>query len=407
MNIKDIILKKTMGLTLSREELNFAFNGYLLDKVSDYEMTLLLKAICQKDMSDREIFDLTDIYINSGKKLAIDKIPGLKVDKHSTGGVGDKTTLIIGSIVAVLGIKFVKMSGRGLGFTGGTIDELESIPGFKVSLTEEQIIKQVNDIGMVVTSQTEDLVPLDKKTYALRDVTDTVKSIPLIAVSIMSKKIVTGTSNIVIDIKVGNGAYIDNLEEARRLSDLMMKIGNYHKVKVKTVITDMNKPLGDNIGNSLEIIEAMEVLQGKEGYLRDVCIELASNMIVLGKNIDYQQAQKDVIEVLNNGQAYNKFLEFIKYQGGNIDKIEVSPIVKQIKSNQEGIIESISALEIGKLVVEMGAGRKKKEDTINYGVGIKLKKQVGDYVKVGETIMELYLKDENIVFDINKIIKIK
>lgn len=407
MNIKDIILKKTMGLTLSQEELNFAFNGYLLDKVSDYEMTLLLKAICQKDMSDREIFDLTDIYINSGKKLAIDKISGLKVDKHSTGGVGDKTTLIIGSIVAVLGIKFVKMSGRGLGFTGGTIDELESIPGFKVSLTEEQIIKQVNDIGMVVTSQTEDLVPLDKKTYALRDVTDTVKSIPLIAVSIMSKKVVTGTSNIVIDIKVGNGAYIDNLEEARRLSDLMMKIGNYHKVKVKTVITDMNKPLGDNIGNSLEIIEAMEVLQGKEGYLRDVCIELASNMIVLGKNIDYQQAQKDVIEVLNNGQAYNKFLEFIKYQGGNIDKIEVSPIVKQIKSNQEGIIESISALEIGKLVVEMGAGRKKKEDTINYGVGIKLKKQVGDYVKVGETIMELYLKDENIVFDINKIIKIK
>lgn len=407
MNIKEIIYKKEQGLSLSKEELAFAFNGYLFDKINDDEMTLLLKAICQKDMNDEEVFNLVDIYVNSGQRLDLSNIEGIKVDKHSTGGVGDKTTLIIGPIVAALGLKFIKMSGRGLGHTGGTIDKLESIPGINIALSEQQIIKQIQDVGMVITSQTSDLVPLDGKTYALRDVTGTVKSIPLIATSVMSKKIATGTSNIVIDIKLGNGAIMNNLEEATRLSDLIIKIGERYHLKVKTIITDMNQPLGDNIGNSLEVIEAMETLQGKPGYLRDLCIELAANMVSMGKNITLEQAKKEVIQVLDNHQAYQKFVDFVQYQGGNLASVRVSDIVKEVKSPSEGIIDNLSALEMGKLAVRMGAGRKNKGDTIDYTVGIKLKKHVGDHVKVGETLMELYLASENIVFDINKIVIIK
>ncbi|NLA33658.1 MAG: thymidine phosphorylase [Tenericutes bacterium] len=407
MDLEKIILKKSIGLSLSKEELTYAFNGYLLKKITDKEMTLLLKAICKNDMSDRETIDLVDIYINSGEKLNLNEIKGIKVDKHSTGGIGDKTSLIIGPIIAALGLKFVKMSGRGLGYTGGTIDKLESIPGFNVSLTKEEIIKQVNDIGMVITSQTENLVPLDKKIYALRDVTNTTKSIPLIAASIMSKKIVTGTSNVVIDIKVGSGALIEDMANAKRLSSLMIEIAKKYNIKVITIISDMDTPLGDNVGNALEVIEAIEVLKGKKGKLRDLCVNLAASLISLGKNIDINQANKLVLEVLNNGSAYNKYLEFIEYQGGNVKNIKISDRVNLIKASKEGTITEINALEVGKLVLEMGAGRKTKESNIDYGVGIKFKKHIGDKVNIGDIIMELYLAHSNFLYDINKIITIK
>ena len=284
--ILDIISKKANKYELTKEELETIFMGYLKDEVKDYQMSAFLMAICINDMSDSEVFALTDIFIKSGDTLDLSFIEGIKVDKHSTGGVGDKTTLIVAPLVASLNVPVIKMSGRGLGYTGGTIDKLESIPGFNVNLTEEEIKKQASDIGIVITSQTKDLTPLDKKVYALRDVTATTNSIPLIASSIMSKKIAGGADKIVIDIKVGNGALIKTEEEAKRLESLLIKIGSYYQKEVKTVISDMNRPLGHNIGNKLEVLEAIEVLENKEkGKLYDLSIDLATKMVSLGKGI--------------------------------------------------------------------------------------------------------------------------
>ena len=263
-NIIDIINKKRLKQKLNREELYFAFDGYLKGEIPDYQMSSLLMAICINDMSDEEIFDLTDIFINSGEQLDLSLVEGVKVDKHSTGGVGDKTTLIVAPIVAACGVKIAKMSGRGLGFTGGTIDKLESISGFNVSLTDQEFINQLNDINVAISSQTADLTPMDKAVYALRDVTATVESVPLIAVSIMSKKIASNADKILIDIKLGSGALIKTREDAERLSEIMIKIGNAYKREVRTVITNMEAPLGNNIGNSLEVLEAINILDGKE-----------------------------------------------------------------------------------------------------------------------------------------------
>lgn len=392
MVVVDIINKKRLGRALTYNELDYFFKGYLKGEIKDYQMSSLLMAICIRGMSDEEIYALTKIFIESGDVLDFSDIPGIKVDKHSTGGVGDKTTLVIAPIVASLGIPVVKMSGRGLGYTGGTIDKLESIPGFRIDLSEEEVINQVKDIGVVVTGQTADLAPMDKVIYALRDVTGTVSSIPLIASSIMSKKIASGADKILIDIKVGKGALLKTKKDANKLSQLMIKIGKFYGREVRTIISDMNVPLGHAIGNSLEVLEAIDILRGKEkkSNLVDLCIELASEMVSMGREISIEDATKLVKKSIKNGSAYNKFLEMVDFQGGNIKGIKVNKKVQKIKSSKYGTIVGIDALEFGKLSVSLGAGRISKEDTIDYGVGIYLEKLVGQKVRKGDVLVRIY-----------------
>lgn len=394
MNIVEIINKKRVGEELNKEELAFAFNGYLNGGVKDYQMSSLLMAICINGMSDKETFDLVDIFIKSGDVLDLSMIPGIKIDKHSTGGVGDKVTLIIGPIVASLGIPVPKMSGRGLGHTGGTIDKLESIKGFNVNLTEEEFINQIKNIGFAVTSQTKNLCPMDKVIYALRDVTGTVASIPLIATSIMSKKIAGGADKILLDVKVGDGALMKTMEDAEKLADIMERIGKYYGKDVECEITDMNTPLGDNVGNALEVIEAMDILKGKEGSLRDLCVKVSTEMVSMAKGISVEEANKEVLETLHNGNAYNKFLEFVKAQGGDITSLKVSDKTIDVKSDKEGTITRIKALACGMLSVTLGAGRMSKEDDIDHSVGIVLKKHIGDHVNVGDTLCTLYVNKD-------------
>lgn len=397
MNIVDIINKKRVKQNLTKEELSYAFNGYLEGSVRDYQMSSLLMAICINGMSDEEIFDLVDIFIKSGDILDLSSIPGVKIDKHSTGGVGDKVTLIIGPIVASCGVPVPKMSGRGLGHTGGTVDKLESIKGFNVNLSEEEMINQVKNIGLAVTGQTKNLCPMDKVIYALRDVTGTVSSIPLIATSIMSKKIAGGADKILLDVKVGDGALMKTMEEAKELASIMERIGKFYNKEVVCEITDMNTPLGDAIGNALEVIEAMDVLKGKMGHLRDLCIEVSTKMVSMAKGIDIKEAEKEVLETLDSGKAYEKFLEFVKAQGGDISSLKVSDKTIDVKSEKEGTLAKIKALNLGKLSVTLGAGRLAKEDTIDYSVGILIKKHINDYINIGDVLCTLYVnKDINI-----------
>ena len=403
--ILDIINKKRLGEELSYNELDYFFNGYLNGDVPDYQMSSLLMAICINGMSDEEVFALTKIFIDSGDVLDFSDIEGIKVDKHSTGGIGDKTTLIVAPIVASLGIPIIKMSGRGLGYTGGTIDKLESIPGYRIDLSDEEIIKQVHDIGIVLTGQTACLAPMDKAIYALRDVTSTVSSIPLIASSIMSKKIAGGADKILIDIKVGNGALLTTKKDAQELSKLMVKIGEIYNREVKCLISDMNVPLGKCVGNSLEVLEAIDVLKGKEkdNNLYNLCIDLSTEMVCMGLNKSSEEARKLVINTIKNGSAYNKFLELVSYQKGDIKGIKVSDKTYKIKSNKSGIIENIDALEIGKLSLSLGAGKLKIKDKIDYTVGIKLEKYVGEKVNRGDVLATLYIKDTDFSVDIDKI----
>lgn len=407
--IVDIINKKRLGLELSYSELDFFFNGYLKGKVKDYQMSSLLMAICINGMTDEEIFALTKIFIDSGDVLDFSEIPGIKVDKHSTGGVGDKTTLIIAPIVASLGIPVVKMSGRGLGYTGGTIDKLESIKGFNIALSDNQVFNQVKKIGVVVTGQTADLTPMDKAIYALRDVTGTVSSIPLIASSIMSKKIAAGADKILIDIKVGNGALLQKKSDANKLSDLMKKIGKFYNREVRTIISDMNVPLGHAIGNSIEVMEAIKVLKGEEtnNNLVDLCIELATEMVSMGKNIDRAVAYDEVVDSIKSGKAYNKFLELVKAQGGKIDSLRLSDDSIEIVATEAGIVKKINALELGKLSVKLGAGRVNKEDKIDYNVGIYLNKLVGDTVKKEDILATIYVNKNVKLDEFDKIFTIK
>ena len=400
MNIVDIIVKKKEKKELTRSELEFAFNGYLDGVVKDYQMSSLLMAICLNGMSDLETFNLVDIFIKSGDVLDLKNIPGIKVDKHSTGGIGDKITLIIGPIVSSCGVIVPKMSGRGLGITGGTIDKLESIKGFRVSLTEDEFLNQIKDIGFAVTSQTKNLCPLDKVIYALRDVTGTTDSIPLIASSIMSKKIAGGADKIFIDIKCGNGAMMKDMASALKLKDIMERIGKYYHKETICEISDMNIPLGSNIGNALEVIEAMDVLKGKTGALRDLSVKISKEMVAIAKNISLSDAEKEVLEVLDSKRAYQKFLEFVKYQGGDINSLKVSQYTDEIKASRNGIVKTINALNIGRLSCFLGAGRVSKEDMIDYSVGIVLNKLVGEKVEIGDTLFTLYKKDDNKI-DIN------
>ena len=350
-------------------------------------------AIVLKGLTDHEIVALTTVMLNSGEKLDLSSL-GTVVDKHSTGGVGDKTTLIVAPIVAACGGRVAKMSGRGLGHTGGTIDKLESIPGFQVALDEQTFLNQVKTIGLAVVSQTNNLVPADKKIYALRDVTGTVESIPLIASSIMSKKIASGAKKLVIDVKVGKGALIKTLKDAQKLAKLMIQIGTSHGIEVVCILSNMDIPLGSNIGNALEVKEAMEVLQGKTGNLTDLCIEIATQMVHLDLNISPQEAKALVQKNIANGNAYHKFLEFVSAQGGNLSTLPKSTYQYEILSKKSGFIDTIDALALGKLSMQLGAGRLNLSDHLDYGAGIILNKKVGDKVRVGEVLMTLYTSKE-------------
>ena len=394
MNIIDIIVKKKNDEKLTKEELEFAINGYLNNEIKDYQISSLLMAIVINGMSLEETINLTDIMINSGEviDLGIDV-----VDKHSTGGVGDKTTLILAPLVASVGVKVAKMSGRGLGHTGGTIDKLESIKGFNVSLTKEEFMKQVNEIGVSVISQTGNIAPADKKLYALRDVTGTTESIPLIASSIMSKKIASGAKNIVIDVKVGNGALMKDIESAKELALTMIEIGKRYDRKVVCVLTNMDIPLGHNIGNGLEVIESIECLKGNGPKdLEELVLELGSIMVSLDKKISKEDAYLELKDNLYNNKAYLKFEELVKNQDGDINNIDVSDKIISIKSSKEGFINSIDTLRLGEIVKNIGGGRISKEDSIDYGVGISVSKKVGQLIFENEEIAKVYLRDKDV-----------
>lgn len=396
MSIVDIINKKRLGNSLSKSELEDAFLGYYHGDVTDYQMSSLLMAICLKGMNDEEIIDLTDIFIHSGDILDLSCVDGITVDKHSTGGVGDKTTLVVASIVSSLGIKFPKMSGRGLGHTGGTIDKLESIPGFRVNLTEEEFIKQLNEVGAVIISQTKNLAPLDKKVYALRDVTGTVESIPLIATSIMSKKIASGADKIMIDVKVGTGALLKTKDDAIEISRIMKLIGNHYSKEVETMITYMDIPLGTSIGNALEILEVVKILCNEENnYLVALCKALSSKLVQLALGKTINQANDMVEDSLKTGKAYAKFLEIVKAQGGDLSSLRVSKNTQDIYSTKSGHVIDMDAYRFGKLSLDLGGGRKTKEDKIDSSVGIVLKKKIGDDVQIGDVLCTLYLKEDS------------
>ena len=394
MDIIEIINKKRLGKILSKKELEYVVTGYLDGEIKDYQMSSLLMAIVINGMTDYEIIELTKIMLNSGQRLNLSQL-GTIVDKHSTGGVGDKTTMIIAPIVASCGVKVAKMSGRGLGHTGGTIDKLESIPGFQVNVSTEDFLKQVNDIGMAIVSQTDNLVPADKKIYALRDVTGTVESLPLIASSIMSKKIASGANKLVVDVKVGTGALIKNIKDAKKLAELMIKIGASYQMEVVCLLTNMDIPLGNNIGNALEVKEAMDILKNqKRCNLTTLCIELSSYMVSLGLGVSYEDAKKKVLESLQNGKAYQKFVEFVHCQKGDLISLPESKFCYSIKSSKEGYLANIDALALGKLSMRLGAGRISLTDALDYGAGIVLRKKIGEYVDKGDVLMVLYTNKE-------------
>ena len=406
--ILDLINKKRLGLELSYKEIADFFNGYLDGDVADYQMSAMLMAICINGMTDEETYSLTKVFIDSGDVLDFSDM-GITVDKHSTGGIGDKTTLVIVPIVAACGGTVIKMSGRGLGYTGGTIDKLESIPGFRTNLTDNQIIDQVHSIGAVLTGQTADLVPMDKVIYSLRDVTSTVSSIPLIASSIMSKKIAGGADKILIDIKVGKGALLSKKEDAKKLSELMIKIGEVYNREVRTIISDMNTPLGSCIGNSLEVLEAIDVLKGKEtdNNFYHLCIELASNMVSMSLGISLSDAKEKVLEAIDNGSAYKKLVEIVKCQKGDLSGLKVSSNTYKIIADRTGVIKKIDALELGKLSLRLGAGKEKISDRIDHTVGIKLKKYLGESVKKGDVLALIYYNKKKIDVNIEDIYKIE
>ena len=404
----EIIDKKRLGCILTKEEIEYVIKEYTNGNIPDYQMSALLMAICINGMTEEETIYLTDSFINSGEIIDTSNIKGKIVDKHSTGGVGDKTTLVLAPLLATLGYKVLKMSGRGLGFTGGTIDKLESISGYQVEEPFEKVEDEINKIGLAVISQTKNLVPADKKIYALRDVTSTVSSIPLIASSIMSKKIASGASTIVIDVKVGNGALIKTIDDARKLAKLMIKIGNNYQKKIICVLTNMEDPLGLAIGNSNEVLEAIDSLNGKGPKdLMELVKVLASEIIMANENISLDEAYKKIDEKINNREAYNKFLEMVEYQGGDIKTIKLSKRIFSIKTDKEGFINSIDALKLGELVKKMGGGRLEKNDSINHEVGINLSVKVGDFVKQNDELMRIYLGDKDISFrELNGIFKI-
>lgn len=403
MHILEIISKKKEGLALSKEEINYFIKGYTKGEIPDYQASALLMAIYFKGMNEEETNNLTMAMVESGDQIDLSSIKGIKVDKHSTGGVGDKVSLIVIPLVASLGIPVAKMSGRGLGHTGGTIDKLESIKGFNIELSMEKFFDNVNKYHMAIVGQTGDLTPADKKLYALRDVTGTVDSIPLIASSIMSKKIASGSDAIVLDVKVGNGAFMKTVEDARKLAQAMVSIGNGLGRKTVAVLTNMNEPLGHEVGNANEVREAIDALKGKGSKdLISVAVTIASYMAVLGGAYEnLEDAEKKIREVIEDGTALDKFVTLAEIQGGDKEMIlhpELLPVAKlsiPVYSTSNGYVHEIKAEEIGTAAMLLGAGRETKEDVIDYAAGISLAKKVGDEVKGGEVLCTLLTNREN------------
>ena len=397
MRAYDIIKKKRDGLELSSEEINFFIKGCVSGTIPDYQTSAFLMAIYYKGMSLEETTALTFAIRDSGDKLSFDGIDGLRVDKHSTGGVGDKTSLTVAPIVATLGLKVAKMSGRGLGHTGGTVDKLESIPGFQTSLKESDFKRIVNEIGVCIIGQTARLAPADKKLYALRDVTATVDSLPLIVSSIMGKKLCMDDDCIVLDVKTGSGSFMKTLDESRALASLMVELGKKAGKKTMALITDMDAPLGNAIGNSLEVLEAVSALKGDapSDYM-ELCIELSASILNLAGYGDYDYCKAEVLRVIKDGSAYATFKKMVRAQGGDADALDNPTKFKQPKfvykvvSPSEGYIYSVDAEGYGKVALTLGAGRTTMEDSIDFSAGIILNKKRGDYVKKGELLATFY-----------------
>ena len=404
MRMIDIIQKKRDGKSLTKEEIEFFVNGYTHGEVPDYQASSLAMAIFFQDMNDEERAALTMSMVNSGEKIDLSDINGIKVDKHSTGGVGDTTTLVLAPLVAAVGVPVAKMSGRGLGHTGGTIDKLESVKGFNVEISEKDFIKLVNDNQVAVIGQSGNLTPADKKLYALRDVTGTVNSIPLIASSIMSKKIAAGADAIVLDVKTGSGAFMKTLDDAEALAHAMVRIGNNVGRNTMAIISDMSQPLGNAIGNALELKEAIATLKGNGPKdLTELVLTLGSQMVVLAEQAtSLDEARQMLIDAIKTGKALNKFKTFLSNQGGDdsiVDSPEKLPSAKyqvEFKAKKDGYITEIIANEIGVASMMLGAGRQTKEDVIDLGVGIVLNKKVGEHVEKGENILTIHTNTKEI-----------
>ena len=398
MRVVDIILKKRYGGILTKEEIHEVIDGYVKGEIPDYQVSALLMAICFQGLNDEEKVNLTMEMLHSGEQVDLSEIDGICVDKHSTGGVGDKTSLAVGPIVAACGLKMAKMSGRGLGHTGGTLDKLESIPGCRINISSEDFFKQVKEVGVAIIGQTKNITPADKKLYALRDVTGTVDNIGLIASSIMSKKLASGAHYILIDVKVGDGAFMKDEKQARELSQTMVKIGNSVGRKTVCVLTNMNEPLGNAVGNSLEVIEAIETLKGKgpkdfTNLVYDLCSKL---LVMTGKAKDEASALAIVKEKVANGEALEKLRSMIAFQGGNPQVIDDYSLFKQAKhvipviSEKCGYVKFEEALQIGLGAMLLGAGRENKEDDVDHAVGVIVNKKVGDYVNKGDILAYLH-----------------
>ncbi|HAQ1994692.1 TPA: pyrimidine-nucleoside phosphorylase, partial [Enterococcus faecium] len=404
MRMVDLIEKKRDGNELSKEEIEYIVTNYTNGKIPDYQVSALLMAIFYQDMTNEEITNLTLAIANSGDVIDLSSLEGIKVDKHSTGGVGDTTTLILAPLVASVGVTVAKMSGRGLGYTGGTLDKLEAIPGFQIELSDEEFVRIVNESKVAVIGQSGNLAPADKKLYALRDVTATVDSLPLIASSIMSKKIAAGADAIVLDVTTGDGAFMKNIEDARRLAKTMTSIGKLANRETVAVISDMSEPLGEAIGNSLEVVEAIETLQGNGPEdLVEMCYALGSQMVVLaGKAKTTDEARTLLQEALESGKALAKFKEMIQNQGGDPaivehpERILTARYTMELPAKQSGVVSKIVANELGIAAMMLGAGRKTKEEDIDHAVGLKLHKKIGDTVTKGESLLTIYSNDEEI-----------
>lgn len=402
MRMYDIIMKKRNGGELSKEELRFFIENYTKGEIPDYQVSALMMAIYFQKMSEAETFELTMAMAESGEMLDLSGIQGIKVDKHSTGGVGDKTSLALTPMVAACGLPVAKMSGRGLGHTGGTIDKLESFPGFSTSLTTEQFMENVNRIGIAIMGQTADLAPADKKLYALRDVTATVDNLSLIASSIMSKKLASGADAIVLDVKTGSGAFMKKEEDAFALAEEMVKIGRSAGRTMSALVTDMDQPLGNAVGNSLEVLEAINTLQGKgPADFTELVYALGSEMLVAGKKANTLAEAKGMLEeVVGNGKALEKLAEFVAAQGGDRNAVYDTSLLPKAKESeeipapQEGYVSKIVCDEIGSCCLMLGGGRETKESVIDLSVGIILHKKVGDCVKAGESLATMYYNDQ-------------
>lgn len=412
MRVVDIIIKKKQGYKLTKEEIHFIIDGYVKGIIPDYQISSLLMAICFVGLDHEEQVNLTMAMLNSGDKLDLSKLDGICVDKHSTGGVGDKTTLVVAPIVAACGLKIAKMSGRGLGHTGGTLDKLEAIPNFSINVKTEDFFKQVKEIGIAVVGQTVNITPADKKLYALRDVTGTVDSIGLIASSIMSKKLASGAHSILLDVKVGDGAFMKTVEDAKVLAKAMVDIGNSCGRKTVAVLTNMDEPLGNMVGNTLEVIEAIDTLKGQgPKVFSELCYDLSIQMLLMTNVVkSYEEGKKLVLETIENKTALNKLRQMIDYQGGNSKIIDDYSLFKTAKEKiaiyapRKGYVNKVEALQVGLGAMLLGAGRESKEDIIDPSVGVEVLAKVGDIVDENTIIANIYTNGKNTNEAINKVL---